>query len=170
MFLRKINLRQDGWDYTYLKVVENVRKNGRPVQKTLVNLGNVAGWPPERLGKLVCILSRFLGRPASGDGIGDALKGVRLSDCRQLGPYLPLAQLWDRLGVDGVLASVLGGRKLDPGVIACIKAMVLTRLVSPRSPAGRYGSFWRSGPRSPAWRDASCRCTFTTGRSPFCPK
>jgi hypothetical protein len=132
MFMRKIRLRQEGKEYTYLKVVENVRQKGRPVQKTLVNFGNVSHWPDDRIVRLIELLNRFLGRSLP-EGEPFDLESVRVESCRQLGPYLPLDRLWDGLGMDAILDALLAKRKLDPRARECIKVMVLTRLVWPRS-------------------------------------
>ena len=48
MFLRKLDLKKEGRQYSYLKVVENTWQNGRAVQHTVLNLGSVADWPNER--------------------------------------------------------------------------------------------------------------------------
>lgn len=134
MFLRKIRLQQGGKEYTYLKVVENVRERGRPVQKTLVNLGNVNQWPEERIEHLVGLLNRFLGRSLPEGALqSGGVENVRFEACRQLGPYLPLVALWDRLGLDAILDRELARRRLDPLARDCVKVMVLTRLVAPCS-------------------------------------
>jgi hypothetical protein len=132
MFLRQLSIRRADKTYTYLKVVESVWARGRTVQKTLVNLGNVAGWPPERRQQLLAVLTRFLA-PAGVPSGGLALSEVRVEACRQVGPYLPLAALWDKLALDGILACAWVGRKVDGQALEAVKAMVLTRLVEPCS-------------------------------------
>lgn len=127
MFLRQINLRKEGREYTYLKVVENTWEGGRTQQKTLVNFGNVGGWPKERLEEVVNLLTKFL----ASDMV--LFSRITLDRCRQLGPYLPLSALWDRVGLDEIIEKALVARKADDRVTQCAKAIVLTRLVSPCS-------------------------------------
>lgn len=127
MFLRELKVRKDQKEYTYLKVVESVREKGRNVQRTLVNLGNVSQWPAEKIVELVGLLTKFLRMDLI------LLAQVKLVKCRQLGPYLVLARLWDRLGLDGIITHALSGRKMDPRVLDCVKAMVFTRLMEPKS-------------------------------------
>jgi hypothetical protein len=127
MFVRKLTLNKEGRQYSYLKVVENTWQKGRAVQRTLVNLGNVSNWPEEKLERLVTVLSGFLEMEMV------SLSSVRLACCRVLGPYLPLARLWERLGLDEILAGALASRKMDQRAISCAKAMVLSRLVEPAS-------------------------------------
>ncbi len=127
MFLRQINLKKEGREYSYLKVVENTWEGGRTQQKTLVNFGNVGGWPKEKLEEVVNLLTTFL---ASDMVLFDR---ITLDRCRQLGPYLPLSALWDRVGLDEIIERSLASRKADDRVTQCTKAMVLTRLVRPSS-------------------------------------
>lgn len=127
MFLRQINLRKEGREYTYLKVVENAWANGRTEQRTLVNFGNISNWPREKLEEVVSLLGKFV----SSDQV--LLSRVEFGSCRVVGPYLPLSALWDRLGLDGIIESALSGRRVEQRVVECAKAMVLSRLVSPCS-------------------------------------
>jgi hypothetical protein len=131
MFLRELTVKRGDATYTYLKVVESARAQGRIVQRTLVNLGNVAQWPPDRLRALVHELQRFLGE--DGPLPSEALTGVQVRDCRQLGPYLAVSQVWEALDLDGLLTRLWQDRRLDPRAVACVKAMVLARLVEPCS-------------------------------------
>jgi transposase len=127
MFLRVVEVSRKERTYRYLRVVENVRDAGRSVQRTLLNFGNVDDWPREKLASLIDMLHRFLGSEAV------CLENVRFSECRQLGPYLPGAHLWEVLGMDSIIHSALKGRKIDIPVAACAEAMVLCQLVQPCS-------------------------------------
>jgi len=127
MFVRKLTLRKGEKQYSYLKVVENTWQQGKAVQRTLANLGSLDQWPPERLEQLVRVLAGFVHTDLV------ALSDVGFDGCRVLGPYLPLSELWERLGLDEILSRAFAPRKLDPRTIACAKAMVLSRLVEPRS-------------------------------------
>jgi hypothetical protein len=137
MFVRRLNLKKGDREYCYLKVVENVWRDGRSVQKTLVDFGSISAWPAGKLEELVGKLSNFLkmGLVALGD--------VRLRECRQLGPYLPLSRMWERLGLDEIIACALADRKVDSRVIFCAKAMTLTRLVNPSSKKSVWESMSR---------------------------
>lgn len=127
MFVREQSVKQGERTYTYLKIVENTWSNGKVVQRVLVNLGNVSSWPPGKLERAVRVLNEFLGMDPAG------LDDVRISDCRQLGPYLALSGLWDELGLDAILQSVLGARKVEIPVVRYVRAMVFNRLLDPRS-------------------------------------
>jgi hypothetical protein len=136
MFLRKLTVTRGTETYTYLKVVESVRANGRIVQRTLVNLGNVSTWPAENLRTLIHLLQSFLHE--DGPLPSESLGQIRLRHPRCLGPYLAASQMWEALHLDTVLAQQWRGRRLDPRALACAKALVLTRLVAPRSKAATW--------------------------------
>ena len=75
---------------------------------------------------------------AVGDGadLTQTLAAVQVSDCRQLGPYLLLWGVWEHIGLDALLEGTLLGRKrskLSLPLAACVRAMVLHRLVAPSS-------------------------------------
>lgn len=127
MFVRELVVRKGDRVYRYLRVVENVWQQNRTVQRILLNLGNVAHWPEGKLQEAIRLLSRFLQMDLTG------LADIRFGDCRQLGPFLPLAQLWQDLDLDGILHQALAGRKVDLPVTAYAQAMVFNRLVDPRS-------------------------------------
>ena len=137
MFLRELKVKQNGKCYTYLKVVESAWVNGRTVQHTLVNLGNVTQWPPERLEELVRSLTRLL----ESDLV--LFSDVDVKECRQLGPYLPLEHLWNEMDLEGIIHKTLRDRKIDIHVGACTKVLVFQRLVDPKSKLRT----WESLPR-----------------------
>jgi len=127
MFVRPHHVRRGDRDYTYLKVVENVRVGKRSVQKTLINLGNVTQWPAGKLEQAVGLLNEFLGM----EGID--LSQVEFCDCRTLGPYLPLDHLWSEIGLDEMIEGALSDRRIELPVAAYARAMAFNRLVDPRS-------------------------------------
>jgi hypothetical protein len=127
MFIREQVVRKGGTDYRYLKVVENRWEAGRSRQETLVNLGNVANWPQGKLEQVVSKLSSFLGLETC------ELRDIRFADCRKLGPYLPLVQLWSELGLDDIIDASLSDRHIELPVKDYARAMVFSRLVAPKS-------------------------------------
>lgn len=127
MFVRQQVVSKEGREYRYLKILETRSEQGRSVQRTLVNFGNVQQWPPERLEQALRKVSEFLELDLV------SLDTVRFHDCRQLGPFLPAAALWDELGLDDLIRDALRDRRIDLPVAAFAKAMVLNRLVEPRS-------------------------------------
>ena len=132
MFVRTLKVNKGNQSYEYLKIVESIREHGKTKQKTLVNLGNVAHWPSEKLQKLITILASFIDMPL-GAVTSSPLEEVEISARKILGPYLPLAELWNQLGLDAIISAALPANQQDPRFVACIKALVFTQLISPQS-------------------------------------
>lgn len=130
MFVREHKVKVRNENYTYLKVVESRRIDGKMTQETLINLGNVSAWPEGKLQKAVELLAAFLKMDFP------QLADVQFAECRQLGPYLVLSQLWDELGLDDIICRTLTERKIEIPVADYVKVMVFNRLVAPRSKRG----------------------------------
>jgi hypothetical protein len=133
MFVRKVPVRHGATSYSYLRVVENVRQGGKVRQQTVLNLGNVSHWEEGRLAAAVRALSAFVGAGEPAPPAGVPLAGVSYGEVRVLGPYLPLAHLWEELGLDAMLRAAVGGRQESAPLLGCARAMVLSQAVAPRS-------------------------------------
>jgi transposase len=127
MFVREQIVKRGSAQYRYLKVVESVRKGTGIRQKTLVNLGNVAGWPDGKLNEALKLLADFVGLDIS------ELADVQFSDCRQLGQALVLSHIWEQLHLDRIIEQALAGRRVEIDVAAYARTMVLNRLIAPCS-------------------------------------
>jgi len=79
-YLRIINLNKGAARYRYLKLVESTRVKGKPVQKTILNFGNIEDWPPERVADLIARLTRFF-ELSSGPGPED----LSVQEAREFG-------------------------------------------------------------------------------------
>jgi hypothetical protein len=132
MFLRTLKAHKDNQVYEYLKVVENTRDQGKTRQQTLVNFGNVSQWPADKLQKLITLLAAFIDMPL-GTVSSLSLDDIEISARRILGPFLPLAQLWEQLGLHQILTTAFSTIPPDPRLVECIKALVFTQIISPRS-------------------------------------
>ena len=100
MYLRIINLNKGAARYRYLKLVESTRVKGKPVQKTILNFGNIEDWPPERVADLIARLTRFF-ELSPGTGPED----LSVQEARDGAPPL----------TNGVRDGVPGSAKLNPG-------------------------------------------------------
>jgi hypothetical protein len=127
MFVRTLTVPSGKHTYRYLKLVENRRVNGRTVQDTILNLGNVDKWTDERLEQAISKLAEFAQLPWS------RLEEVRVGQAQQLGPYLALDRLWDELRMDDIITRNLSGRGVEIPVAQYVRAMVFHRLVDPGS-------------------------------------
>lgn len=131
MFLRTLMQTKEGRQYQYLKVVENYRDGRKVRQRTLLNFGNVGNWPEDRLRKLIRLLQVLIGEPTR-PSVGD----VRVISSATYGPGLALGAVWRSLGMPEMIDSAVGGRHPDFDVAAVLEAMVLNRLVEPKSKLG----------------------------------
>ena len=61
MYLRIVELDKGKTCYRYLKLVDSIRIKGKPVQKTLLNFGNIDDWPEKKIQELIERLNRFYG-------------------------------------------------------------------------------------------------------------
>ncbi len=163
MFLRVVRAAgSKGVKHEYLRLVEAYRDSaGKTQHRTIVNLGRMDVLAAHLdLGRL----GRLLRGEKPADHGHDA--GLRRQDVAAIGawdwgPALATRQIWNELGLDGVLAG-LGGRGRDDGVMLNERALVLVanRLASPGSEHGlarwletdfvcdRRGRRWMA-----AWRD-----------------
>jgi transposase len=159
MFLRVVRAAGGkGVKHEYLRLVEAYRDGtGKTQHRTIVNLGRKDLLAAHLdLGKLGHLLRG--GRIADH---GVRREGVSAIGAWDWGPALATRQIWNELGLDGVLAG-LGGRGRDDGVMLNERALVLVanRLASPGSEHGlarwldtdfvcdRRGRRWMA-----AWRD-----------------
>jgi hypothetical protein len=135
MYLRTTSRRNaDGSVVRYVQLAHNYRKDGVTQAQVLVNLGREDKLDPDGLRRLVASINRYLGEPAAGqdvrEAVGDALT---VTDSRPLGAVWLLDGLWRQLGVDGALRQVLGGRRFTTDVERVLFALVANRAVDPCS-------------------------------------
>jgi len=104
--------------------VENVWQNGKVVQDTLVNFGNISHWPKEKVRELIYKLSQIMEIE-----LPPALEDIEHQGVLNFGPSLALGLLWDSLGMTETLERSLAKANFS----APIKAMVFNRLIDPQS-------------------------------------
>lgn len=59
MFFRKITTRKNGKEYVYLKLIENIRTNGKMKQRVVANFGSLDNLPPTRIQDLMLSLKKL---------------------------------------------------------------------------------------------------------------
>lgn len=124
MFIRKQVMKKGDISHTYLKLVENYRKNGKVVQKTLVNFGNISHWPKEKVRELIYKLSQVMEIE-----LPPSLEDIEHKGILNFGQPFALELLWDTLKLGDTLERLLA----NPNFVAPIKTMVFNRLIDPRS-------------------------------------
>jgi transposase len=133
MYLRTTSRRNsDGSKVRYLSLAHNVwdpatkRSNVRVVH----NLGREDQLDRDAIRRLIRSLSRALG---PGEALALASPELGFVESRPYGGAWLLDRLWGRLGIPGILARALRGRRRDPAVERVLFALVANRALDPMS-------------------------------------
>jgi hypothetical protein len=138
MYLRTIQRHnKDGSTVRYVQLAHNHRKGKNTQAEVLVQLGREDRLDMEGLRRLVGSISRYLdgqGALPAGPDAGD--QALQVESSRTLGAIWLLEGLWQRLGVAGALAKLLGTRRFGTDVERVLFALVCNRAVDPMSKLG----------------------------------
>lgn len=143
MYLRKTSRKnKDGKVVEYYQLAHNVWDPAAGCSKAEVlhNFGRVDELELDALRRLCRSIARVCNLRVSDaetkDGEAGALDGVQVVRTFGFGPWHVLTTLWERLGVHGVLARVLGDTPAAKRHERALQAIVLNRLVDPMSKLG----------------------------------
>jgi len=138
MYLRTIQRHnKDGSTVRYVQLAHNHRKGTNTQAEVLVQLGREDRLDMDGLGRLVGSISRYLdgqGALPAGPDAGD--QALQVESSRTLGAVWLLDALWQRLGVAGALAKLLGTRRFGTDVERVLFALVCNRATDPMSKLG----------------------------------
>lgn len=156
MYIRKSTRKYKGKTYTNYLLVESVHTPKGPRQRTICSLGNLAPAPPEEWLSLAhrlesalrgqlsldasdaefqavlesarkAIGKRRRARPAPGAVVKVDTDRVEVEQAREAGPVHVGHQMWERLGLDGILRRA----GLSDRACTLSEAMTLNRLIDP---------------------------------------
>lgn len=133
MYLRTTRRRNnDGSEVRYLSLAHNVwdPETHRSNVRVLFNLGREDALDRDAVRRLIRSLSRAL---EPGEALALPAPELRLTESRPYGGAWLLDRLWERLGIPGILAGALDGRRRDPLVERVLFAMVANRALEPMS-------------------------------------
>jgi transposase len=138
MYLRTIQRHnKDGSTVRYVQLAHNHRKGKNTQAEVLVQLGREDHLDMDGLRRLVGSISRYLdGHGALPAGADADHQVLQVESSRTLGAVWLLDALWQRLGVAGALAKLLGTRRFGTDVERVLFALVCTRAVDPMSKLG----------------------------------
>ena len=140
MYLRHSKVRKDGKTHTYWRLVRSVRRNGKVVQETVAQLGELDA---QGRAKAKALARQITGRGDQGElfeepggeeaVVAIRLKRLRLERGRAFGDVWLGWTLWRALRLDVLCEEVLGaGREAVPwSKMACV--LVIGRLCEPSS-------------------------------------
>ena len=130
MFIKRTKTASGGKTYTYLQLVESIRKDGRSTHRVLANLGREDQVDPKQIDRLIAALAPY------GEGQVLTADGLRIQDAREYGTILALDAIWQELELDRILAGAADGRRFGFDVEATIRALVMSRILEPGSDKG----------------------------------
>ena len=131
MFISARRKKTAGRVYEYLDIVENRRVRGKVQHKILGTLGRRDQLPPQKIDALIGHL-RKLASPEGRHGL--QLGAMEIVAVREYGVPLVVAQLWQALGLDALLASIPQTKAVP--VSEAVFRMVVNRLCDPQSKLG----------------------------------
>jgi len=131
MYLRIVELKKGDTRYRYLKLVDSIRVKGKPVQKTLLNFGNIEGWPAEKIVAFIDRLTRFYGLSSPAGSLD-----IDFEQALEFGAGYALDALWNQLGLSEALRAHGKRHAYEIDIVPPVKAMVFNRLLEPHSKLG----------------------------------
>lgn len=131
MFIRTKSYNRNGKTYDYLYLVENQRKNGKVVQKTIMSFGAVDN--PDTQKKINQLIMSLTGMDKS---TFNPLIDLECKRTKVYGPLLVFKRLWNELGIGRILKDSLYHYETFYDLGDCIFNMVLSRLIEPCSKRG----------------------------------
>ncbi len=125
---------KDGAPVRYLHLAHNQwdQAAGRSVPKILYGFGREDQLDRAAIKRLVAALSGLL-EPADALAATVGGGGLAFVESRPLGGAYVLDGLWQRLGIDTVMAKLLTGRRLDPRAERVLFGLVANRALAPSS-------------------------------------
>lgn len=168
-------------DKTYLQIVENKWVNGKVKQRVLLSLGRLDRLQEQgELDRLLVSAQRFTEKVMvlNAHDKGESIT----THTRRIGPALIFERLWQTLGIDKVLKSLLCERKFEFDVERAVYLTVLHRLFV--SGSDRKAEKWRENYvidgvedlalhhlyRAMAWLGEELPETQQAGATPFAPR
>ena len=151
MYLRHSTVRKDGKAHTYWRLVRSVRRDGKVVQETVTQLGELDAQGRLRAKDLA---RRIMGRPDQYElfekhpgpecTITVRLDEVRLERTRRFGDVWLSWTLWRALGLDRLCAELMPVGRADVPWPTVAAVLVMSRLCEPSSELHIAEDFYRT--------------------------
>jgi transposase len=141
VFLRHSTIRKDGKTHTYWRLVRSVRRDGKVVQETVAQLGELDGEGRLRArglarritGRNTEQIELFEATPTAGQRIAVQLERIRLERQRGFGDVWLGWTLWRALGLDTVCRELMAASRGEVAWSAMAGVLVIARLCEPSS-------------------------------------
>ena len=140
MYLRHSTVRKDGKEHTYWRLVRSVRRDGKVVQETVAQLGELDAQGRLRAEALARRITGradqyelFEERPGAEQAIAVRLDRVRLERARRFGDVWLSWTLWRALGLDSLCTELMGEGRAEVPWPTVAAVLVMSRLCEPSS-------------------------------------
>jgi transposase len=151
MYLRHSTVRKDGKAHTYWRLVRSVRRNGKVVQETVAQLGELDAQGRLRAQALARHITGradqydlFEERPGPERTIAVRLDRIRLERTRRFGDVWLAWTLWRALGLDRVCAELIPEGRAEVPWPTVAAVLVMARLCEPSSELHVAEDFYRT--------------------------
>jgi transposase len=151
MYLRHSTIRKDGKAHRYWRLVRSVRRNGKVVQETVAQLGELDA---EGRLRAKALARRITGRPDQYDlfeerpgperTIAVRLDRVRLERTRRFGDVWLSWTLWRALGLDQLCLQLMSESRAEIPWPTVAAVLVMSRLCEPSSELHIAEDFYRT--------------------------
>jgi transposase len=151
MYLRYSTIRKDGKTHRYWRLVRSVRRDGKVVQETVAQLGELDA---EGRLRAKALARRIMGRPDQYDlfeerpgperTIAVRLDRVRLERTRRFGDVWLSWTLWRALGLDRLCADLMPEGRAEVPWPTVAAVLVMSRLCEPSSELHIAEDFYRT--------------------------
>jgi transposase len=151
MYLRHSTIRKDGKTHRYWRLVRSVRRDGKVVQETVAQLGELDA---EGRLRAKALARRITGRPDQYDlfeehpgperTIAVRLDRVRLERTRRFGDVWLSWTLWRALGLDRLCADLMPEGRAEVPWPTVAAVLVISRLCEPSSELHIAEDFYRT--------------------------
>lgn len=121
MFFRKVTTRNDGKEYTYVKLIESYRQGNQVRQRVIANLGNIDDLTPFKVYALINSLARVCGVDPCPPAAKPKIKRIL-----RYGDVIFIHKIWERLGLDRIMESLPGA---EPGFSQAGEVLVIAELL-----------------------------------------
>lgn len=136
MFLRtKSRTGPNGVKYEYLYLVENYRKAGKVVQRTIASFGQTKD--PKVKRRINEYITALQGKHSDYQNL-DLKSHIDCCDAKIYGPLLIFKRLWTDLGIEKILKKSFNNYETFFDISNCIFNMILSRLIEPCSKRGMF--------------------------------
>jgi len=124
VFFRKTISRNNGKEYTYLKLIENYREGNKVKQRVIANLGNLESLTPEKVQVLIAGLSRIC-------GVANDSTQLEAKKVLRYGEVLALHNIWEMVRITRAFETSIKNQYNNLNIPLLAELMALDQVIKP---------------------------------------